>query len=112
MSALVKSCIGDLRLIARTKIHQLKALFEGSADSLVNAISEIALNVVREIIPFAHTKRQNNILKILANKSISVARKRKLILSAKKFIKQIVLEALNYLDYGEEVSAGSRKLVD
>jgi hypothetical protein len=100
MSVLLKSCLDELKSISNCPHRKLNDILSGISNKSIKAISEISLNVFRQTIPIVHTKKENDLLRILSRKSISLKKKRSLILKSSKFIKLVIKKTLKYLHNG------------
>jgi hypothetical protein len=107
MSKIIESSSSELTQLSAAKPSQLLRLLGKATAELIKAIAEIGLNVLRETIPVPHTIEENIFLKSLIEATLSVAKKRKLLVKFAKFVKKIIRSALKYLRNGRAISTSS-----
>ena len=110
MSELVNNCLVGLREISSAPPRSLRKILLRITRKLVKAIAEVALNICIGIVRSKFSKKERAIIKSLSSKTLSLFKKRRLILKNSKLIKRVTTSAVKHLTDGASPSAGSREL--
>lgn len=84
MSDRIYNALPRLKLLLKAKSTQRRNIVHTAPDELIQALCEIALNVLRGNIPLTgkqitKLKKQKTLIKLLARKSVSIPKKRRAI---------------------------------
>jgi hypothetical protein len=101
MSQLLQTHIDLLQTISKSSLSKIEALITHTSNTVLKLFSETAFNILKGILPITPTQRKKLVtqkleLKTLANKNITLQRKKQLLINNIKLVKLIACVVVKY----------------